>query len=102
MRTPRSAGCFRAFLRVSWWFLIDFAASSSGVAGVAFGTFVRFWEDGMGAQKSPHEPFFGIVRFVVVSDPFSARFCVLRWFRTDLSDADVIRMQDVGAGIAVS
>ena len=42
-----------------------------------FGTVLGCWENGMGAQKSPHEPFFGIVRFVVVSEAFSARFCVL-------------------------
>ena len=53
-----------------------------------------------GPQKSPHEPFVGIVPFVVVFEQFLARFCVLWWFRTDFSDADVIRIQDLGAGIA--
>ena len=51
-------------------------------------------------QKSAHEAFVGILRFVVVSEPFSACCCVLCWFRTDLGDADVIRIQDLGAGIA--
>ena len=55
----------------------------------------HFWEDGMGGS------FFGIVRFVVVYS-FLARFCVLQCFRTGLSDADVMRMQDIGAGIAFS
>ena len=64
--------------------------------------FCAFGRMAWGAQKSPHEPFFGIVRFVVVSDPFSVRFCVLQWFRTDLSDADVMRMQDLGARIPFS
>ena len=126
MRTPRGAWCFRAFLRVSWWFLSDFAALPSGVAGVAFGArmcrsacrpptcvriarfavvseqFCAFGRMAWGAQKSPHEPFFGIVRFVVVSNPFSARFCGLQRLRTDLSDTDVMRMHDLGAGIAFS
>ena len=39
---------------------------------------------------------------MVVSEQFSARFCVLQWFHTDLGDADVTRMQDLGAGIASS
>ena len=39
--------------------------------------FCAFGRMAWGAQKSPHELFFGIVRFVVVSDPFSACFCIL-------------------------
>ena len=52
-----------------------------------------------GPQESLHERFFRIVRFVVVSEPFSARFCVLQWFRITVGDADVIKIQDLGAGI---
>ena len=62
--------------------------------------FCAFGSMAWGPQKSPHEHFFGIVRFVEVSEPFWTRFCVLSWFRTDLGGADVMRMQDVGAGIA--
>ena len=63
-----------------------------------FGPNLRCWEDGIAHETA----LFGIVRPVVVSDTFSANFCVLKWFRTDLGDADVMRMQDLGAGIAFS
>ena len=36
---------------------------------------------------------------MVVLGQFSAHFCILYRFRTDLGDADVRRMQDLGAGI---
>ena len=69
VRTPSGAWSLHAFSRVSWCFLSDFAASSSGVA---------------------------------VSDRF-CDFGRMTWgprFRTDLGDAHVMWMQDLGAGIA--
>ena len=63
--------------------------------------FVVVWERfrafGRMAWGPPKSPQF--VRFVMVSEPLSARFWVLQWFRTDVGDV-VIRIQDLGAGMA--
>ena len=125
VRTPWGAWCFGSFLRVSWWLLndFDFAASSSGVAGVAFGACtcrsacrhasglrVSWWFQKDFALLGEWH---GGLKYLLMS-PFlescvswSFRthfwlFFVLNWFRTDLSDADVMRRQDLGAGMAFS